>query len=154
MSWISYHAVLVWAISGVGASGTSLPFKAVITKQHNFQQGPWSESRRSWPQRLRLAFLEGVDLTASGTSGVFLTLMPLWVKFCGGASFVPVDVKTLRLSCENLSQTVSFKQQIIRLEQGSRLHPLQFLPISCARCRRRPIKSCSRKCLEPASCVH
>lgn len=70
-------------------------------------------------------------MTAPGTSGVLLTLLPLWVKYCGEAPFVQVDAKKLRLSCENLSQSVSFKQQIIRLEKGSRLHPLQFFPACC-----------------------
>lgn len=70
-------------------------------------------------------------MTAPGTSSVFLTLLPLWVKYCGEDPFVQVDGKKLRLSCENLSQTVSFKQQIIRLEKGSRLHPLQFFPVCC-----------------------
>lgn len=49
--------------------------------------------------------LGGVDLTAPGTSGIFLTLLPSWVKHHGEAAFVRVDAKKLRLGCESLSQT-------------------------------------------------
>lgn len=37
-----------------------------------------------------------------------------------------IDAKKLRLSCKNLSQTVSFKQQIIRLEKGPGYIPSSF----------------------------
>lgn len=99
--------------------------------------------------------LGGVDLTAPGTSGVFLTLLPSWVKHHGEAAF-ELMLKSWD-SAVRVFHRLPFKQQIIRLEKGSRLHPLQFLPVShaaCACCHQRPIKSCRGKHSEPAYRVH
>ena len=57
---------------------------------------------------------------------MFLTLLPLRVKYCGAASFVQVDAKKLRLSCEIFHKLYLLNSKLLDWRRGAGYIPSSF----------------------------